>query len=167
MDAVRVELPVVRFGRMVIGLDGNTVQNGGMDAKAKMRQISDGLYAAWNAHDAAAVAQYYEEDCEIVDVVSGMRTLGRASVREVAADRFVGFPDFSLERRYLVIDGHTIADTWVMYGTQTGEYQGLAPSGRLVAIPGATFTEVGEHGLVVRDSHYVNVVSLLSQLGVD
>ena len=53
-----------------------------------------------------------------------------------------------------------------MTGTHTGDYLGIAPTGRGVEVRGATFSEFGDDGLVVRDTHYVDVASLLRQLGL-
>lgn len=125
---------------------------------------NEATFRAWNAHDPDAVAVVFSEDAEIVDVVTGEVTRGRDAIRAQAAARFVGFPDFHLERRMLLIDGSTNADQWVMTGTHDGEFLGVAPTGRRVEVAGATFSEFGEDGLVVRDTHYVDVHALLRQL---
>jgi hypothetical protein len=43
----------------------------------------------------------------------------------------------------------------------------VAQSGRHVEVRGATFSESGDDGLDVRDTHYIDVATLLRQLGVD
>jgi steroid delta-isomerase-like uncharacterized protein len=121
-------------------------------------------FDAWNAHDPDAVAAIFAEDAEILDVMTGETITGRDAIREQAAARFAAFPDFRLERRMLLIDGATNADRWVMTGTHTGEFLGLAPTGRRVEVAGATFSEFGDDGLVTRDTHYVDVGALLRQL---
>ncbi len=65
----------------------------------------------------------------------------------------------------LLIEGHTNADQWLMSGTHRGTYLGLALSGRRFEVRGATFSEFDAHGLVVRDTNYVDVRALLAQLG--
>ena len=138
-----------------------------MEMRAQIQQANDAIYAAWNAHDPDGVVAGYDEDVEVVDITSGITAVGRDEIYAIAVDRLAGFPDFSLERRVLLIDGTMSSDRWVMYGTQTGDYQGLAPTGRSVEIPGATFSEYDERGLVLRETHHIDVAGLLRQLGLD
>jgi predicted ester cyclase len=58
------------------------------------------------------------------------------------------------------------ADRWVLTGTHDGELLGIAPTGRSVRVEGATFTVLGDDGLVVEDFHFVDIAGLLGQLGV-
>ncbi len=137
-----------------------------VDMRARIRQANDDTYAAWNAHDADAVAAVFAPDAEIVDVASGTVTRGRDAIRATAVERFTGFPDFSLEKVFLVIDADANADRWIMRGTHRGEFMGLAPTGHAVEVQGATFSEFGADGLVTRDTHYIDLPSLLRQLGL-
>ena len=134
--------------------------------RARIQQANDEIYAAWNAHDPDGIVAWYDENVAVLDITSGITTVGRDEILAIAVDRLGGFPDFSLERRSLVIDGTASSDQWIMRGTQTSEYQGLPPTGRLVEIVGATFSEYGDDGLVLRDTHYVDVPGMLRQLGL-
>jgi steroid delta-isomerase-like uncharacterized protein len=142
-----------------------------MDMRARIRQANDDTYAAWNAHDADAVAAVFAPDAEIVDIASGTVTRGRDAIRDTAVARFTGFPDFSLEKVLLVIDiaddgRGANADRWIMRGTHTGEFMGLAATGRAVEVQGATFSEFDAGGLVTRDTHFIDLGALLGQLGL-
>ena len=137
-----------------------------MAERSTIQQTSDGIYAAWNAHAAGAVAAFYNDGAEVIDS-SGIATRGRTALKVVWDERLVGFPDLRLHRTNLVVEGNTSADSWRLHATHTGEYDGLPPSGRRVEIVGATFTAYNEQGLVVCDTVYSNVLTLLSQLGVE
>jgi steroid delta-isomerase-like uncharacterized protein len=142
-----------------------------VDTRARIRRANDDTYAAWNAHDADAVAAVFAPDAEIVDVASGAVTRGRDAIRDVALARFRAFPDFSLEKVFLLIDVDDAerganADRWIMRGTHTGEFMGLAATGRAVDVQGATFSEFDADGLVTRDTHYIDLGALLRQLGL-
>ncbi len=137
-----------------------------MVTREQILAANQATFDAWNAHDADAIAAIFDEDAEIVDVAAGSVLHGREAIRDYAAGLLTGFPDFHLERRMLLIDGTTNSDQWVMTGTHTGDYLGIAPTGRGVEVRGATFSEFGDDGLVVRDTHYVDVASLLRQLGL-
>ena len=73
-----------------------------MDIRARVQQANDDTYAAWNAHDADAVAAVFARDAEIIDVASGTITRGRDAIRVTAVERFIGFPNFSLEKQTLL-----------------------------------------------------------------
>jgi steroid delta-isomerase-like uncharacterized protein len=132
--------------------------------RAVILAANEETFRAWNAHDPDAVAAVFAEDAEIVDVMTGEVIKGRDAIRAQASARFAGFSDFRLERRMLLIDGATNSDQWVMSGTHDGEFLGLAPTGKRVEVAGATFSEFRDDGLVVRDTHYVDVHALLRQL---
>jgi steroid delta-isomerase-like uncharacterized protein len=137
-----------------------------MDHRARALEVNDATYVAWNAHDAAAVAAVFAEDAVLRESGRPEEVRGRAAIERRAESLLAAFPDFRLERIELVIDGDRHADRWVMTGTHRGELFGIAPTGRTVRVEGATFTRMGDHGLVVEDVHFVDFAGLMSQLGV-
>ena len=135
------------------------------DYRLRTLEVNDLTYAAWNAHDADAVAAVFAEDAVIREAGNPNEARGRAAVRERAAALLSAFPDFHLERLALVIDGPCHADRWVMTGTHRGELFGIPPTGRVVRVEGATFTRLDADGLVVEDFHLTDLAGLLRQLG--
>ncbi|MBK5287214.1 MAG: SgcJ/EcaC family oxidoreductase [Acidimicrobiia bacterium] len=133
----------------------------------QVRLPSDNLYAAWNAHDADAVAAVYAEGADFFDVVSSIMTKSRDEIRAHAVDCFAAFSDVGLARQTLLIDGNAGADRWVMRGTHTGKYQGVPATGNVMEVAGATFSEYDEDGLVICATNYVDVPAFLRQLGID
>jgi steroid delta-isomerase-like uncharacterized protein len=136
-------------------------------SREQIRAANEETFRAWNAHDPDAVAAVFSPDAEIVDVAAHETIRGRDAIRRRASDLLEAFPDFHLEQRMLLVDGTTNADRWVMTGTHEGIYYGLAPTGRRVEVDGATFSEFDDAGLVVRDTHYIDVNALLQQLQGD
>jgi len=128
--------------------------------------INDATYAAWNAHDADAVAAVFAENAVLREPGSGTEQHGRTAIRERAAALLIAFPDFHLERLVLVIDGIRHADRWVMTGTHRGEMFGIAPTGKSVRVEGSTFTTLDEQGLVCEDVQYTDSAALVAQLGL-
>jgi len=135
-----------------------------VELRAHTQRINDATYAAWNAHDADAVAALFAEDAIVREVGSPLEIRGRDGVRIRARALLTAFPDFHLERIALVIDGERHADRWVMTGTHRGELLGIPPTGRHVRVEGATFTRLGADGLVVEDIHFTDVADLIAQL---
>ena len=136
-----------------------------LDLQQRTREVNDATYAAWNAHDADAVAAVFAEDAVLREAGSPTVLHGRAAIRDRVIALLTAFPDFHLERVDLLIDGARHADRWIMTGTHRGELFGIPPTGRSVRVEGATFTRMGAHGLVIEDIHFVDTTGLLTQLG--
>lgn len=137
-----------------------------IDYRVVTQDVNDRTYAAWNAHDADAVAAVFAEDAVVREVGSPMESRGRDAVRARAVALLTAFPDFRLQRLELVIDGDRHADRWILTGTHLGELFGIPPTGRGVRVEGATFTRLGPDGLVAEDFHFSNTAALLAQLGI-
>jgi len=135
------------------------------DWRARTLDVNDRTYAAWNAHDPDAVAAVFSTDAELFEAGRPEPFRGRAAIRERARALLLAFPDLTLERIELVIDDERHADRWVMTGTHRGELFGLAPTGRRVRVEGVTFSHLGADGLVVRDVHFSDTLTLMAQLG--
>jgi steroid delta-isomerase-like uncharacterized protein len=135
------------------------------DWRARTLDVNDRTYAAWNAHDPDAVAAVFSADAELFEAGRSEPFRGRAAIRERAQALLTAFPDLTLERVELVIDGERHADRWVMTGTHRGELFGLAPTGRRARVEGATFSRLGADGLVVQDVHFSDTMTLMAQLG--
>lgn len=134
------------------------------DIRAQTLDVNDRTYAAWNAHDADAVAAVFAEDAVLREVGGPAELRGRGAIRERAANLLAAFPDFHLERIVLVIDDTRHADRWIMTGTNLGPLFGMPPTGRRVRVEGATFTTMNAAGLVAEDIHFVDTAGLLAQL---
>lgn len=134
------------------------------DHRRRTLAVNDATYAAWNAHDADAVAAVFAEDAVVREVGGAGESRGRAAVRARAAALFEAFPDLRLERVELIVDGDRHADRWVLTGTHRGPLFGFEATGRQVRIEGATFTRLGADGLVAEDVHMSDVAGLLAQL---
>lgn len=132
--------------------------------RRQAQEANDRTYAAWNAHDADAVAAVFAADAIVYENGGTIVTRGRAAIRERAATLLTAFPDFHLERVELIIDGDRHADRWILTGTHRGPLFGIAPTGRPVRVEGATFTRMNHDGLVVEDIHFADFAGLMAQL---
>lgn len=134
------------------------------DHRRRTLAVNDATYAAWNAHDADAVAAVFAADALVREVGTGQESRGREAVRARAAALMTAFPDLTLERVELLIDGDRHADRWVLSGTHRGELFGIPPTGKRIRVDGATFTRLGPDGLVVEDLHFSDTLGLMAQL---
>jgi steroid delta-isomerase-like uncharacterized protein len=105
-----------------------------MDRLALAQRYFDG----WNAHDAAAIAATFAPGGTYSD--PSVEGLDPEATGAYAVGLAGAFPDlrFELVSAALTADGD-VAAQWVMRGTNDGPFNGLPPSGREIALPGADF----------------------------
>jgi steroid delta-isomerase-like uncharacterized protein len=133
--------------------------------RQQIETANENTYAAWNAHDPDAVAAVFAEDAELVDAGSPEPVRGRDAIRSRAAELLGAFGEFRIERLDLLVDPPSNADRWVVSAVHSGEFLGLAPTGRRIRVEGCTFSRFGDDGLVVEDVNFWDVPGLLAQLG--
>ena len=132
--------------------------------RAHIQAANDATYAAWNAHDADAVAAIFAERAEMIDTGNPEPIRGRDAIRARAADLLAAFGDLRLECIELLIDPPCNADRWIVTGVHRGKFIGLAPTGNAIRVEGCTFSHFDERGLVDRDVNFWDVTALLFQL---
>ncbi len=75
------------------------------------------------------------------------------------------FPDWYSTPEELVAEEDRVVERWTGRGTQRGEFQGIPPTGRPVAVPGVVFYRIRD-GKIVEFRGSFDMLSLLQQLGV-
>ena len=128
-----------------------------MPTREQLVAANDATYAAWNAHDPDAVAAVFAVGAELRDAGNPEPVKGRDAIRERAAGLLEQFPDFHLERVQLIVEPPRNADRWIATATH-------AETGRPVRVEGATFTELDDDGLVIRDFNFIDTAALQAQL---
>ena len=74
------------------------------------------------------------------------------------------FPDWHSTLEELVAEGDRVAERWTGRGTHRGEFQGIAATGRQVAVPGTVFYRI-VGGKIVEFRGQFDRLALLEQLG--
>src|SRR4029077_17534524 len=95
-------------------------------------------FDAWNAPDAAAIAATFAPGGTYTD--PSVHDLDPEATGAYAVGLAAAFPDlrFEIVSSALTEDG-AVAAQWIMRGTNRGSFQGLPPTGREIALPGADF----------------------------
>ncbi|MGH3004733.1 MAG: ester cyclase [Gaiellaceae bacterium] len=90
---------------------------------------------------------------------------GKNMLRDYYVGSFDYFPDetVAIERLYSV--GNNVIGQWVCRGTQTGEFMGLAPTGRRFDVPECGIYTFDEKGLIKELWVYVDSGTIAKQLG--
>lgn len=94
---------------------------------------------------------------------SGLEFRGRDALKQMIASFRAGFPDMRASIAEMVAEGDFVATRWMLSGTHLGEFMGVAPTGRPVAMPILTITRfVG--GKAAEDWETFDVGGLVQQL---
>ena len=75
------------------------------------------------------------------------------------------FPDWYSTPEELIAEGDKVAERWTGRGTHHGEFQGIPPTGKQVAVPGVVFYRIRD-GKIVEFRGSFDMLSMLQQLGV-
>lgn len=109
----------------------------------------------FNKADMAVVYECFVEDY----VRHGFGVGSMGSLEEHVADlksRHEAFDDARFEIHQMVAEGDTVAVRYTFHGTHTGDFMGIAPTGRTVSRPSTAFFRVGDgkvvEGNIVSDS---------------
>ena len=74
------------------------------------------------------------------------------------------FPDWHSTFEELVVEGERVAERWTGRGTHRGEFQGIAATGRQVAVPGTVFYRI-VGGKIAEFRGQFDRLAMLEQLG--
>jgi steroid delta-isomerase-like uncharacterized protein len=108
---------------------------------ANIPPIVQKYFDGWNNHDADAIVATFTDGGTYNDPSTGEIT-GEA-IKENVKQLWEAFPDLSFDIVSADEAGpNMVAAQWFMKGTNNGTFQGLPPSGRTVALPGADFIEI-------------------------
>jgi steroid delta-isomerase-like uncharacterized protein len=76
------------------------------------------------------------------------------------------FPDWNSTPEEMVAEGDCVVERWTGRGTHKGEFQGIAPTGKSVEVPGVVFYRIAD-GHITEFRGSFDMLSMLQQLGVE
>jgi uncharacterized protein (TIGR02246 family) len=120
--------------------------------------------AAWRDRDAAALAADHAPDGVVVSPTGGVLE-GRAEIERIYRVWFVAFPDLCLTTEDLLVDDDRAALLCRVTGSHSGEFFGMAPTGRRIEVAGAFIYRLQNH-LIVHERRILDFTGLLVQVGV-
>jgi steroid delta-isomerase-like uncharacterized protein len=98
--------------------------------------LSTAYVDAWNAHDPAAVTAFFAEDAVYDDRGAGTVARGRPAIRAHVEAVVQAFADLHFDVRRTAFGEDFVAAEWSVTMTHTGEFDGLAPTGRTLTSAG-------------------------------
>ena len=90
---------------------------------------------------------------------------GPEAFKEVIRGIRSAMPDVECEVHETITQGDKVVGRWTMRGTQTGELNGIPPTGKQVMLSGITIYRLAD-GKVVEEFGEENALGFLQQLGV-
>lgn len=75
-----------------------------------------------------------------------------------------GFPDITFTTEDMIAEGDKVAVHWKGQGTHNGEFWGVPPTGRKVAVGGISIIRI-EGSKIVEEWGYIDTLGLMQQLG--
>lgn len=131
----------------------------GEENKALVRLFSE---ECWNKGNLAAVDELLTASATIV--LPGRGQVGRDDMKAFVARFRSAFPDWYASIDELVAELNRVAERWTGRGTHRGEFEGIAPTGRQVTVPGTVFYRLA-HGKITEFRGQFDGIALLQQLG--
>ncbi|MBA2518790.1 MAG: ester cyclase [Chloroflexia bacterium] len=126
--------------------------------KAVVRRFVDEF---WNRGHLAAANELMARDAVIHEPVVGTPE----DLKTVATMIRAAFPDWHSTVEELLVEGDRVVERWTGRGTHQGEFQGIAPTGKQVAVPGVVFYRIAD-GKITEFRGQFDRMTLMQQLGV-
>ena len=119
---------------------------------------------AWKAHDAHALAESHAEKGVVISPTGGVLE-GREEIKRVYDLWFSAFPDFAFASEDLLIDSSRAVQIATVTGTHSGDFFGVAATGRRVSFTCALVVTV-ENGELLHERRILDFTGVLIQIGV-
>ncbi len=131
-----------------------------------LTDISDKVFAAFNAHDPDTLYTLYAPD---VVVTSGMGTeRGRDAVRLTWEGLFKGFPDVRISPTNQIEGKDAVVVQYMLSGTNTGPLFGgrqMPPTGKSINVRGVSILTIAG-GKVASETIFTDQMGMMTQLGL-
>jgi len=101
--------------------------------KALVRRFVDEF---WNGGNLLAADEMMAADAVVHEPVIGTP----ADLKTLVGDFRTAFPDWHSTVEEMIVEGDRVAERWTGRGTHRGEFQGLPPTDKQVAVPGSSST---------------------------
>jgi steroid delta-isomerase-like uncharacterized protein len=130
-------------------------------AEAHRALVQQFVEEFWNSGHLTAADELMTREAVIHEPVAGTP----ADLKTVATMIRSAFPDWHSTVEEMLVDGDRVVERWTARGTHRGEFQGIPPTGKRVAVPGVVFYRIAD-GKIAEFRGQFDRMSLMQQLGV-
>jgi len=127
------------------------------DNKALVRRF---VAEFWSKGNLAAADELMTPDV----IIHQPQVDGIAGLKAFNTHLRAAFPDWYSTPDELIAEGDTVAERWTGRGTHRGAFQGIAPTGMQVAVPGVVFYRLVD-GKIAEFRGQFDQLSMMQQLG--
>ena len=120
---------------------------------------------AQSQHDVAGMTALYSDDVVVDSPMAGGAVCGRAANEDVYRAWIAAFPDVTLTRIKLVIDGNCAVWIGDVRGTDTGGFMGIPATGKPFRLPMVVVYTMKD-GSIVHEQRIYDFTGMLIQIGV-
>jgi len=106
----------------------------------------------------------YAEHAVVEDSMYPHPFVGRSAIMSRKSAGIAAMPRLKINVTNRIVHGNQLTVEWVASGTHSGDYPGIAATGRSFSIPGVTVV-VRQNGKIVRESLYYDMQEVRRQLG--
>lgn len=129
-------------------------------------QLHDQHLQNQTSGNTGALQNDYHENAIVEDSMYAQPFVGRNAIMARKGTGMAAIPDLKINVVNRVVHGNQVSVEWVATGTHSGDFPGLAATGRSFSIPGVTVV-VRHNGKITRESIYYNVAEVHRQLGAN
>jgi predicted ester cyclase len=115
--------------------------------------------------DIIALANLYSETGIVESPMAGGSVTGRVAIAELYERWFKAFPDIQQTFEEPLIDGDRVVQTILSAGTDSGEFLGLAPTGKPFNIRVVLVATTKDHQ-IVHEQRIYDFTGMLVQIGI-
>ena len=119
---------------------------------------------AWRDRDIDTIVDGYTEDGVLESPIAGKAT-GRGAIEAVHRGFTMSFPDFTVEKRGLVIEGNCVVQLVTFSGTNTGGFMGVPATGKGFTFPAALICTMRD-GRIAHERRVYDFTGFLMEIGV-
>jgi steroid delta-isomerase-like uncharacterized protein len=132
----------------------------------EMSKIQDEHIAAENRRDVEGAVATYHENGFYENVALGLRFEGKQGIALQYAALYFTFPDAEIQIDGRAFGDDTLVEWGTFSGTMTGDFMGLAPTGRRLQLPIIAVVPFRD-GLMFGERVYFDAATVCDQLGLD
>jgi steroid delta-isomerase-like uncharacterized protein len=122
-------------------------------------------FAAWNSHDAVAIASLYTPDGTFETVPTGKISRGTNELADTFREIFSDYPDLRCEPQFMFHAADAAFGEFIMSGTRAGTGSESPPAGKHISVRVGYIIEL-ESGKIKRHIDYFDGATLAHQLGM-
>jgi steroid delta-isomerase-like uncharacterized protein len=122
--------------------------------------------AAWNDRDAERIASFFTDDAVYEDRGAGAVLHGRSEIAAHAARVHAGFSDLEFDLVRAAHGEEFTAGEWRSRMTHSGDFEGLAPTGRVVESAGVDVATLEDGDRIRHLASYYDGAEIMRALGL-